>query len=43
MSTENREFFFLYIYIYIHGFYIKIYRNFDGVPPIPEGPKFIDM
>jgi hypothetical protein len=25
--------------IYIHDFRIKIYRNFDGVPPIPEGPK----
>jgi len=29
----------IYIYIYIHGFCIKIYQNFDGVPPIPEGPK----
>jgi DNA-directed RNA polymerase subunit N (RpoN/RPB10) len=34
---------YIYIYIYIDGFHIKIYRNFDGVPPIPEGPKFIDM
>jgi len=41
MSTKNREIFFSspYIYIYIHGFHIKIYRNFDAVPPIPEGPK----
>jgi len=27
------------MYIYIHGFHIKIYRNFDGVPPIPKGPQ----
>jgi len=29
----------IYIYIYIHGFRIKIYQNFNRVPPIPEGPK----
>ena len=34
MSTEKQS-----NYIYIHGFRIKIYRNFNGVPLIPEGPK----
>jgi hypothetical protein len=29
------------MYVCIHGFCIKIYRNFDGVPPIPEGPKLL--
>jgi len=33
--------FFLYIYIYIHGLRIKIYRHFDRVPPIPESPKLL--
>jgi hypothetical protein len=28
-----------FLYIRIHGLRINIYRNFDGVPPIPEGPK----
>jgi len=40
MSIENIVIFF-FIYIYIHGFHIKIYRNFDGVPSIPEGPNLL--
>jgi hypothetical protein len=34
--TVIKFFFRIYIYIYIY-----IHRNFDGVPPMPEGPKLL--
>jgi hypothetical protein len=40
MPVKNRVINF-FLYIYIHGLRIKIYRNFDGVPPILEGLKLL--
>jgi hypothetical protein len=30
---------YIFFSISIHGVFIKVYRNFDGVSPVPGGPK----